>query len=172
MRFPEVRKKLLELVEDDQRERRGGLTIPSAKISKEEWMEPDWARARELLDILARIGLPSVKNIGLDGSMAVWLIAQHNSDYLDTGTIVLKKMRYLYYKDKEQVFYRGIPHLVDRLMVQKNNWAKTNKQLYGTQVYHEDGTVHRYPIINEKRLGERLRKFDLTIEDINVVPEG
>ncbi|HKR81419.1 MAG TPA: hypothetical protein VJR27_00255 [Candidatus Saccharimonadales bacterium] len=65
------------------------LTNPN--LTEDEWMGPDRERARELLGLLKQIRTPSVRNIGLDGSKAAWLIAHHNIDYLDTGSIMLKK---------------------------------------------------------------------------------
>jgi hypothetical protein len=144
--------------------------LANPNLTEHEWMEPDRARARELLQLLNLIRTPSARNIGLDGSRAVWLIAQHNVDYLNAGAIILKKMKYLYHKDKSDVYYQGIPYLIDRRMIQKNNWAHTNKQLYGTQAYYDNkGVMHGYPIINPKKLAERLKKFDLDIESACIV---
>lgn len=175
IRYPSVRKRLLELMKADQEDRepeKVTQTLAKPNLTESEWMEPDRARARELLELLEQIRTPSVSNIGLDGSNAAWLIAQHNIDYLDTGKIMLKKMKYLYYKDRNEVFYQGIPYLVDRLMVQKNNWNKANKQLYGTQAYYDDeGIMHRYPVINPKGLAKRLKKFDLDIESACIADE-
>lgn len=164
VKYPLIRKRLLELVKADQKEREKPWEL-RPDMTEAEWaelMEPDWVRAREVLEILEQITVPSARNIGLDGSRAVWLIALHNTGYKGIADIVLKKMKYLYYKDKSQVFCPGIPYLVDRVMVQRNGWQKTNKQLYGTQGYYDDnGAMHVCPIIKPSTLEERRKKFEL-----------
>ena len=164
VRYPLARQRLLELMESDQADRSKPWDI-SPDMTESEWsmlMEPDWARAREMLLLLRQIRMPSARNIGLDGSRAIWIIALHNTDYLDAGEIVLKKMRYLFYKDKTQVFYPGIPYLVDRLAVSKNNWGEKSKQMYGTQGYVDSNGAHcRYPISQPSKLTERRLRYGL-----------
>ncbi len=161
---PLVRKRLLELMKSDQTDRKQKWIIDDC-ATKADYLrlaESDSARAREALTLLGEIGSPSVRNIGLDGSRAIWLIALHNVDYVDMGKTVLSKMKYLYRKDKYQVFYQGIPYLVDRLMIQKSGWSQTAKQLYGTQGYMDgDGIAHKFPIIDSERLEDRRKKFGL-----------
>lgn len=124
----------------------------------------DKKRADELLVFLEQIRSPSARNIGLDGSRAAWLIAQHNPDHRGLASLMLRKMKYLYYKDKRQVYYRGIPYLVDRLMIHRQGWRRDAKQLYGTQGYFDDhGRLHGYPIIDPTHLLSRLYKFDLDL---------
>jgi hypothetical protein len=148
----------------DQADRKEALSVSSG-MTESAWtevMEPDWARAREMLLLLEQIDVPSTRNIGLDGSRAVWLIALHNTDYMGAGETVLKKMRYLFYRDKNQVFYPGIPYLLDRLAVSRNNWGVTSKQMYGTQGYVDSkGVKHRFPISQPNKLAERRLRFGL-----------
>ncbi len=169
VRFPGERKRLLQLMAADQAERASpdffsrDLAI-ATRITKNEL-----ARIDEVLSILKRTKTPSVRNIGLDGSRAVWLIALHNFNYKGAGRLVLQKMRRLYYKDKSQVFYPGIPYLVDRIMVgsvQPIDPENLPHQLYGTQglsVTLGDGTIKAqpFPILNLKSLGKRRKNFDL-----------
>lgn len=57
-------------------------------------------------------------------------------------------------------------------MVYKNNWDKSNRQLYGTQAYYDDkGKMCRYSVINPNKLAERLKKFDLTVENTCIANE-
>lgn len=165
VRYPSVRKRLLELMASDQTDREKEWAIDQ-NMTEADWavmMEPDWARAREMLLLLEKIKLPSARNIGLDGSRAVWLIALHNTDYMNAGEIVLKKMEHLYQKDKTQVFYPGIPYLADRLMLQRGEWQKTTKQMYGTQGYvGKDGVKRRFPIADHAKLKDRRSQFDLS----------
>ncbi|HEY5806140.1 MAG TPA: hypothetical protein VIS56_02010, partial [Candidatus Saccharimonadales bacterium] len=162
---PFVRKRLLELAKSDQDDR-GKERIIDQNMTEAAWvqlMESDWARAREMLLLLEEIKLPSARHIGLDGSRAVWLIALHNVGYMDVGEIVLDRMKYLYHKDKSQVFYPGIPYLVDRLMVWKGEWQVAAKQLYGTQGYIDnEGVKRKFPVIDIAHLKDRRRKFELS----------
>jgi len=169
VKYPAVRKRLLKLMKEDQADRRpgkfwGGDPSKSDPECMVEWLRRDQTRADKLLLFLEFIKVPSVHNIGLDGSRAAWLIAQHNPDYRNLGPIMLRKMKYLFYKDKNQVYYQGIPYLVDRLMLIRHNWQRTARQLYGTKGYHDkQGQVRSYPIIDRKNLLNRLKKFDLDI---------
>lgn len=129
-------------------------------------IERETARIEEVLNLLEEIKTPSTRNIGLDGSRALWLVALHNTGYKDAGSIVLKKMKRLYYKDKSQVFYPGIPYLVDMVMLRAKNFDHKAKQLYGTRrwyIKHKDGKEEtgNFPIVNPRQLGERRNKFDL-----------
>lgn len=164
VKYPFVRKKLLELMEADQADRKH-KSILDQNATEASWLklvESDLARAKEVLILLKEIRLPSTRNIGLDGSRAIWLIALHNVEYMQMGKTVLTKMKYLYYRDKSQVFYQGIPYLVDRLMIQKNGWQETAKQLYGTQGYiDKKGVKHAFPIVDRAYLKDRRKKFGL-----------
>jgi hypothetical protein len=164
VKYPLVRQRLLELMESDQADRNKPWNI-NPDMTESEWsmlMEPDWARAREMLLLLEQVRVPSARNIGLDGSRAIWIIALHNIDYMGAGEKVLKKMQYLFYKDKTQVFYPGIPYLVDRLAMSRNNWEEGSKQTYGTQGYVDNnGIRRRYPISQPSKLTERRLRYSL-----------
>lgn len=176
IKYPLIRKRLLELAEKDQRDRepdkfygenpgRPNQTL-MGRVARR-----DQQRAAELLAFLEQIRSPSVRNIGLDGSRAAWLIAQHKPNYKDLGPLMLRKTKYLYYKDKSQVYYRGIPYLVDRLMIHRKGWRRDAKQLYGTQGYFDEhGGLHGFPIIDPAHLLDRLQKFDLDLRACSEPP--
>lgn len=169
IKYPQIRERLLKLAEEDQQDRQPGKFYGKDPAHPDQLLlaraaRRDKKRADELLVLLKQIRSPSSHNIGLDGSRAAWLIAQHNPDYKGLGPLMLRKMKYLYYKDRHQVYYRGIPYLVDRLMIHKQGWRKDAKQLYGTQGYFDGcGRLHGYPIIDPVHLLERLCKFDLDL---------
>jgi hypothetical protein len=155
----------------DQHDRTSGKYWPNdpAKLSNPELAQKlyqhDQQRTEKLMKILDIIKTPSVRNIGLDGSRAVWLLANH-SPSAELTRLVLKKMQTLYYRDKSQVFYAGIPYLVDHLMLRAKSFAHEAKQLYGTRYYYIKyeggaGVVGNFPIIDEAGLAARRRKFDL-----------
>lgn len=171
--FPEFRTKLLSLAREDKAMRK---SIPHVAIDQSftvELLKSDQRRAEEVLKILEVIKTPSVANVGLDGSQAIWLIAQHNADYKDLGKTVLKEMSILYRKDKSQVYYQGIPYLTDRLMIleqltkgiDKEKSAELHlhiKQLYGTQYRRTPtGKLVRFKVVRPDGLLDRRNEFGL-----------
>lgn len=174
VRFPDARKRLLELMKEDQADRQSADFFSTDVKVAESITRRELARAEELLSILERVRTPSVRNVGMDGSRAMWLIALHNFKYKNTGQIMLKKMRNLYYADKSNVYYPGIPFLADRLMVGGTGPIDPQdlpKQLYGTQglaMRQEDGSLvsKPFPVINQSKLTERRRRFGLAPKTI------
>ncbi len=174
VRFPDLRIRLIGLAREDQKIRKSPKFAANDQLFMDNLLESDRRRAEEVLVILETIKTPSVDNIGIEGSRAVWLIAQHNSDYKDLGEIVLKKMTELYRKDKNQVYYQGIPYLTDRIMVfkQLSNGVAIEKmhelnlhvkQLYGTQFWTNPNGKHiKFKIIKPKSLQSRRQEFGLT----------
>lgn len=151
---------------EDQKERSSTEFFSGDQAAIDKIIKHETARIEEVLKLLHKIKTPSTLNIGLDGSRAVWLIALHNPDYKDAGKLVLKKMRQLFYKDRNQVFYPGIPYLVDRTMLASKRYDHDAKQLYGTQGWYAkksggDISSERFPVINPKGLVERRANFGL-----------
>ncbi|HSX29683.1 MAG TPA: hypothetical protein VLE73_03935 [Candidatus Saccharimonadales bacterium] len=174
VRYPVVQQKLLRLMAEDQDDRLSGRFLsndPKKLVDLEvakELHNRDIARSEELRALLQVIKSPNARNIGLDGSRAVWLLANH-SPLDDITKMTLTKMRRIYYKDKSQVFYPGIPYLVDYLMLKAKAFDHMAKQSYGTRYYYTkyeggDSTVGNFPIINETGLAERRKKFGLTAQ--------
>lgn len=174
VKYPLVRERVLAMMAEDQNDRTSGKywSNDPNKLSSPELAQKlyqrDEQRSRELLEILEKIKTPSVRNIGLDGSRATWLIANHSPSVDITG-LVLKKMQRLYRRDRSQVFYAGIPYLVDYLMLRTKNFDHSAKQLYGTRYYYIKyeggaGAMGSFPIINERNLAARRKKFDLAPE--------
>ncbi|MBI3633551.1 MAG: hypothetical protein HY226_04635 [Candidatus Vogelbacteria bacterium] len=167
IRYPDIRKKLLKLAADDQKLRQSREFYSTDLNIIKQITEQEDRRIEKVLEVLREIKTPSVKNVDLDGSRAIWLIALHNINHKDAGKIVLAKMRQLYYRNKNQVFYPGIPYLVDRVMIGSRNFDHQAKQLYGTQGWYvkngdEQIDSGRFPIINPRGLSMRRKKFDLT----------
>ncbi len=169
VRYSSERKRLLTIMEGDQKERSSEDFFSTDKQVARAITKREKYRTEAVLDILAKIRSPSVRNIGLDGSRAVWLIALHNFQYKQAGKLVLAKMRRLYYENREDVFYPGIPYLVDRIMVaveQPIDPEHLPYQLYGTQGFsfvaeNGDNITMPFPIKDSKRLRERRKKFGL-----------
>ena len=166
IKYPEIRIKLLALMEEDQADRESdGLWSSKNGFDEErikDLIQRDNNRAKIMLDLLKEIKTPSVRNVGLDGSRAVWLIALHNTNK-ELQKVVLSKMKYLYHKDRDQVFYPGIPYLVDIIMVESSTGIEKARQLYGTRGYYdESGKTQIFKVINEKELSNRRKIFGLS----------
>lgn len=154
VKYPEIRTELLALAAEDQKDRleyfpSTGREFPEGLLKR------DKARTKKMLELLEQIKSPSARNIGLDGARATWLLAQHATK--PVRQLLLRKMHRLYYKDKSQVFFQGIPYLVDMIMLETSG-----RQLYGTYSYvGKNGKEQRFPIINPRKLTERRAKFGL-----------
>ena len=157
VKYPIVRNELLALFKKDQRDRMVlfGQDLVNNRFPNE-LKKRDRTRLNKTLKLLKQIKSPSAINIGLDGSRAMWIIALHSSSK-QARELMLKKMRYLYYKDKNEVFYQGIPYLIDMIMIETNG-----KQRYGTYSYNNgDGKDRLFPIVNPLKVNERRKKYDL-----------
>lgn len=167
VRYPNERVRLLNLMAQDQADRMSPRFFSVELRDRRAMTRRDKRRAEAVTAILDNIKTPSVRNVGIDGSRAVWLIALHNYDHKNLGRLVLIKMRRLFYKDKSQVFYPGIPYLADRLAVARQHFSHTARQWYGTQgwyVQHENGTHESklFPIAHAARLVNLRRKYLLS----------
>jgi hypothetical protein len=165
--FPTIRKRLCDLMAEDQYDRSSArFFLPS---NRHTLTLNDTARIEEVLRLLSKIKSPSVSNIGITGSRAVWLVALHNWDFKGAGNIMLREMKRLYSKDRSDVFYYGIPYLEDRIMLGSKGFDHSAEQLYGTQAWHrrygngltEDGL---FPIRNPSGLSRRRKEFGLAAE--------
>lgn len=170
VKFPEARLRLLQLMSEDQAVRASKEFHSTDRDVAIGITKRELARMDEVLAILKLIKTPSRHNIGLDGSRAVWIIALHNFNYRNSGRIVADKMKRLFYRNKNEVFYPGLPFLIDRIMAGSQQPLDPERrlpyQLYGTQGLSftlPDGTKKSvpFPIIDKARLSERRRKFDL-----------
>lgn len=157
IRYPAIRKRLLKIAKTDREDRKSS-PWPPTKRQLEDLSKRDKLRTKRMLCLLKidrKTIVPSTNNIGLDGSRAVWLVAQHSNR--QTRELILKKFKQLYYKNKNQVFYQGIPYLADMISIEKYG-----QQRYGTyyRVY-PSGKERRFRIINPRKLSERRIKYGL-----------
>lgn len=166
VKYPLARATLLRLMSQDQNDRNTAEfsfdpTNPDLELV-DKLLQRDTDRSRKVSEILGQINDPSTKNIGLDGSRAVWIIAMHSAS-TDFQKSVLEKMNRLYALDKSQVFYPGIPYLEDRYMVNSSSSLEEATQLYGTQGYLDPktGGLKVFKIIKPKDLAKRRKEFDL-----------
>ena len=151
---------------EDQDDRRNPDFYSQSETNRKKIIDREFSRAKKASNILQTIKTPSVKNIGMDGSRALWLLALHNCDIENLGERMLHAMRRLYYRDSESVFSPGIPYLADRVRIYKSDFSHNVKLWYNTQKWIQvlpDGShvSGSYGLLSRKKLPERLRRFNI-----------
>ncbi len=132
VKYPLFREEILGLVHEDQRVIRENFHRISLIKSKDERereylyiAQAGHVRADRLSEILDVIKLPTISNIGVDGSQAVATLALHS--YLDLLKRVLGLFERQFEINPEDICCQSIPSLKDRVMILEHK-----KQLYGT----------------------------------------
>src|SRR5689334_14107848 len=84
MRYPNYRSELLSMLEEDQREVRSysrmyrrARKATDTQDMRDRLVLRSAKRAKRMLEILSRIGAPSIENVGADGSQAISVLALH-----------------------------------------------------------------------------------------------
>jgi hypothetical protein len=150
---PELREELLGLRDRDQKLRRAAIENPDDEALREElhaFDEHSTARAKA---ILADGGWPTVKEVGYDGSEALWLLIQHtvDPDFLAAALPAMKEAG-----ERGDLGQNSVATTVDRVRVNRGE-----PQLYGTQFHEVNGEMVPYPIEDEEHLAERRRELHL-----------
>lgn len=115
---PQLRATLLEMMAVDQEARRSG----------------DWDRVRSvdaehveyLRELLDTRGWPKISEVGADGALAAWLLAQHADHDVELQKRVLAILQQ--YLEQGEANERNVAYLEDRVAV-----AEDRPQTYGTQ---------------------------------------
>lgn len=154
-RFPQERVKLLKLAKKDQDIRIYGDFEKAETLLK--MSKIDLANQKQLEKILKTIKVPTTKNIGDDGTEAVWLIAQHAGYNLRLMKEVLRLMRQATRVNPKNGYYKGIPYLVDRI-----NIMEGKPQVFGTQFWASpSGKPEPYPIVDKSKIENLRRRYGI-----------
>ncbi|MEY9838588.1 hypothetical protein [Streptacidiphilus sp. EB103A] len=144
MKYLDLSKELVLLLEEDQKDWKS--------LGKLYWTEgrtPRYLREREALyghvdarlgralEILRKIGEPSLSNIGRDGSVALSVLAIHASR--EPLEEILAAFQKCYDRDKDDCAYDLIPAMLDWVLVQKGQ-----PQEFGTQWLFDE---EKYPFL-------------------------
>lgn len=162
VKFPDIRKELMQLEEQDQKEIRGHYKILQAVRSEAEKRRKSdllakhcHVRAYRMLEILEEIKVPTIENIGLEGSKTVSLLALHS--YLDIMRKVLDKYKTIYKKNPEKIYGQAIPPLTDRIMILEHRM-----QLFGTNwSMDKDGNFFLIPVKKFAAMNQRRVQYGL-----------
>ena len=132
---PEVRDELLAMMETDQAERTGEA-VGSVATDRE--------RADRLAEIVDEHGWPTFDMVGVEGSTAAWVIAQHADFDVDYQREMLELMTAAVEDDGADP--SELAYLVDRVAVNSGE-----PQTYGTQVrcVPEGGVAPATPLVDE-----------------------
>ncbi len=162
IKFPELRRELILMAEEDQREISGNFHRIK-QISSESQRQKEFdeialhchIRAKRMLEILDEIEEPTIQNIGEDGCEAVLLLAQHS--YLSAMKRVASLFEQQLISDPKSVPVSHIPALKDKIMI-----LETRKQKYGTQwEISEDGVPFLVPVKSFEDVNRHRAKYGL-----------
>ena len=141
---PELRRELLAMQEDDQRERTG--EAPAS------WHDEE--RTERLVEILDEYGWPGHDLVGEDGSTAAWVIAQHSDLDPEVQAQALELLRTAV--EEGQASPGDLAYLEDRVAV-----GAGRPQVYGTQIGCVDGTAEVSDLVDPERVDERRAEAGL-----------
>lgn len=138
------------MLQDDQAEKRetgrvyfqDGTILPPKEKARQ--------RIDRMLQILDKIGEPSIANIGEEGALAVSVLATHGS--LEVLEKVLAVFEALDRRDRSNTLYRAIPSMTDLALI-----LRRKPQHFGTQWLFDKNkqpflpTVEDFSHVNERR---------------------
>jgi hypothetical protein len=141
----QLRNKLILLAEKDQGMRTQGKWDVSV----------DKRNLQELKNLIKRYGWPKINDVGIEGSEAAWLIAQHADFDLQFQIDALRMIKE--HAKKGEAPLHQIAYLTDRILANQNK-----KQVFGTQFYKtKRGYLKLRPIRNFKNIDKQRIKFNL-----------
>ncbi|MXY51367.1 MAG: hypothetical protein F4Y86_02390 [Gammaproteobacteria bacterium] len=158
-----LREELLELRETDQAGRvhlndaiqEHGPNSPEVFALWEEQERVDAQNLRRLREVISEHGWPSISMVGYDGAATAFLIVQHAANEAQVELLPLLVAA----ADAGEADPGHVAMLQDRGLV-----AQDKRQLYGTQLYHDEATgeLKLYPIEDEANVDARRREVGLS----------
>src|SRR5262245_30146548 len=121
MQYPQYRQELLAMLAADQQELRAcskacrHLPQGEAMHIRQRFAVHSRKRSERALEILGRVGAPTIDNVGADGSQAISVLALHAR--LMTMKTVLRAFKGSHRKNPSSVYYEAIPSLTDRILI-------------------------------------------------------
>lgn len=112
-------------------------------------------RTARMMQILGKIGEPSLSNIGDEGALAISVLATHDEPaVLDK---VLAAFQVVYERNKGDCRYQSIPAMVDA-----SRLAKHQPQYFGTQWFFDDNKYPFLPTVEDfEHVNERRREYGI-----------
>lgn len=150
------------MLEEDQAEVMAASDVENRKKSQKEQdalraelHEKCMARVERVLEILETIKVPSISNIGAEGSEAISVLALHSN--LATLKRILGLFEKLYNTDPDDVRIESMPSMKDRVSI-----LEARKQIFGTNWFMDENdrpyliTFEDFPGVNERRAAYNL----------------
>jgi hypothetical protein len=159
--LPEFIHELTRLLEDDQKEKlelaREFLKDNTADWTSEKARLKQMTRRRtkRMMEILDDVGEPSLSNIGDKGTLAISVLASHDTP--STLKKVLKKFEDLNRTNREDCRYQSIPAMTDALSI-----AERKQQRFGTHwFFDKDNYPFLYPVADFEHIEERRKEYGI-----------
>lgn len=144
-RNPRLQQKLLRMAHTDQVMRHGPIWDPGV----------DRRNTREMKNIIAQNGWPTISMVGKKGTQAAWLIVQHADRDVRFQRRCLRLLKD--HKNDGEVYRRHIAYLWDRVNINEGR-----PQLFGTQFYtNRQGRFGPRPIRTRKLLSRRRHAYHM-----------
>jgi len=158
LKYPELRKELLNMQKEDQKYRLEAMELRKEKGNDDPAVQALWDKVRavdykstqRMKEIIKEYGWPLASDVGKDGASAAWLLVQH----ADRQPHFQKKCLPLLEKAFKNGEARGsnYAYLYDRVALKLGK-----KQRFGSQARSGEFA----PIENETEVNERRAQFDL-----------
>jgi hypothetical protein len=141
--YPDEASRLISLLESDQvdlkrlsRAYYDHLSNEQYKKIAKDYAEETKNRTKEMMNILNKIGAPTINNIGEEASEALCVLALHSD------LTAMKKVLKAFQDNMGSILINVIPSLQDKVLI-----FYGEKQKFGTQwVQGEDGKPFLYPL--------------------------
>ncbi len=160
----ELQAEILAMKIEDQSAREKSLDIKNfSDEDKKLILEIDAKHNQRLKEIISTYGWPGIRLVGIEGSLAMWLLVQHQDRDPEFQTQCLQLLKEAV--EKQDAGYREYAYLLDRV---KSNGNLL--QVYGTQWTQKEGKIVLYPCEDPQNLNQRRFEAGLnTIEEYREV---
>lgn len=162
MKYPDIAEEIIEMSKEDRRVREEfyGQSNPNHRVYAEFVQPVDEKNHQRMVEIVERIGYPTISKVGKEASFETWLIIQHYSrdDFQ-------KKCLKLMEEDPSDVDPQNIAYLKDRILA-----FAGKKQIYGTQWRENPETkkLELFEVEDPENLNKRRSIVGLKPIDENV----
>jgi hypothetical protein len=150
-----LRKRLLEMRDEDQAIRHQAFNLPADKAKEDELFKNletvDWKLTAELKEIVQKNGWPTIRLVGADASQAASLILVHSPDR-DFQREMLPKLSRMV--EQDEIFGSDVAYVIDKLLV-----SDGKPQLLGTQFSFEGDFMIMKPVEDPENLDQRRAQY-------------
>jgi len=155
LKYPEIRKELLTMREEDQKWRRQIRTAENEEEKEKVWDmvgKVDAKNTARMKEIIDEIGWPKISDVAKDGASAAWILVQH-ADRQPQFQAKCLPMLEKAFKDGE-ASGSNYAYLFDRVALKLGN-----KQRFGSQAMGTDDGMQFSPIEDEWLVNERRAEY-------------